>query len=467
MILKINFQNVTQQLGNTTMFIIIALLISTATNAQVKIAVLDFKAGVGVGQDDVDGISAIFGTYFINPQKFTLVERTQVDRVIVEQGFQYSSLTNQQMVRIGQVLNISKMVVGNVNIVSGQYNVDVRVVNVESGAVEATDGATWARGTSYRELMKNLASRLMSKMDYQASSITQNQTSLYKPNSVITLLGYLNVYPDDIGEFSSIPTNIIINMNKQELHGYDNWRLPTQEELDLMRANSSKLGMKNGDYMISTGSTGNVRLVTSGKSIAEKNKLMQQEITEELLIECGFRFSEKNYEMCSIEGERGGCKVESFIGAESKNDEYANTSFKINQSKIFGGECKNGYLNGLVFMTIDGERKLGKENILAYFIHGRIVYPVLKTYVDKTDQIFIGINEGNSSYGCVSVGNSLSWNFADTRSMCKNMKDIYGENIFSLRWMDNFKNGNIDLKELEKQFRNFIVSDKKISWELD
>jgi len=48
-----------------------------AVNAQMKIAVLDFRAGAGVGRDDVDGISAIFETYF-NPQGFILVERTQI-----------------------------------------------------------------------------------------------------------------------------------------------------------------------------------------------------------------------------------------------------------------------------------------------------------------------------------------------------------------------------------------------------
>jgi hypothetical protein len=148
----------------SVLLIAAAMLMAGAANAQMKVAVLDFKAGVGVAQGDVNGISSIFGTYFINPQKFTLVERTQIDKAIAEQGFQYSALTNQQMVKIGQILNIRKIVVGDVNIVSGQYNVDVRVVNVETEAVDATEGATWAQGTSYRELMKGLATRLMGKI---------------------------------------------------------------------------------------------------------------------------------------------------------------------------------------------------------------------------------------------------------------------------------------------------------------
>ena len=69
-----------------------------------RCAVLEFKAGVGVSQSDVDGISAIFITYF-RPAGYTMVERTQIDKVIEEQGFQRSHMTQSQMVRVGQILN--------------------------------------------------------------------------------------------------------------------------------------------------------------------------------------------------------------------------------------------------------------------------------------------------------------------------------------------------------------------------
>ncbi len=136
------------------------LLCSLSMNAQ-RIAVIDFNAGVGISQADVDGISAIFNTYF-SPAGYTLVERSRIDRVIDEQQFQRGRLTEQQMVKIGQILNISQIVVGDVNIVMNQYNVDVRVLNVQSGTIAAKDGATWTPGSSYRNMMSQLASRLAS-----------------------------------------------------------------------------------------------------------------------------------------------------------------------------------------------------------------------------------------------------------------------------------------------------------------
>ena len=123
-----------------------------------RAAVMEFKAGSGISQADVDGISGIFTTYF-RPAGYTMIERTQIDRIIEEQRLQRSAMTESQMVRVGQLLNLSKIVIGDVNIVMGQYNIDVRVINVESGTIAATEGATFA-GSSYREVMKNLAQKL-------------------------------------------------------------------------------------------------------------------------------------------------------------------------------------------------------------------------------------------------------------------------------------------------------------------
>lgn len=210
------------------------------TNAQMKIGVINFKARAGVSSNDVDGVSSIFGTYFINPQKFTLVERSQIDNVINEQGFQYSSLTENQAVKLGEILNLSKIVIGDVSIIGGQYNVDVRIVNVQTGAVEATDGATWTGGTSYRELMKNLAFRLMAKIDYtQLIQPTINKQAV--DNRVITLLGYLKIYPEDLGQFTEYPASMINALNNNNSYGINNWRLPTIEELRLIRENMNKI----------------------------------------------------------------------------------------------------------------------------------------------------------------------------------------------------------------------------------
>ena len=245
--------------------VLISLLCSTVF-AQ-RIAVIDFNAGAGISQAEVDGISAIFNTYF-SPQGYTLVERMRIDRVIDEQQFQRGKLTEQQMVRIGQILNISQIVVGDVNIIMNQYNIDVRVLNVQSGTIAAKDGATWSQGSSYRTMMQQLATRLASQIAIKPNTVvSSSQTNISGQKEVIVLYNYLKVYPKDLVEFYSYPQRVEEQINKKADYGYDKWRLPTKEEMQLIQANKGEIGgLTSANYMTSNTryTKGTVRLVTDG-----------------------------------------------------------------------------------------------------------------------------------------------------------------------------------------------------------
>lgn len=216
----------------------VALMVMATVSAQ-RVAVLDFNAGTGVSQADVDGISAIFNTYF-SPKGYTLVERTRIDRVIDEQDFQRSKMTQSQMVRVGELLNVSKVVIGDVNLVMGQYNIDVRVVNVESGTISATDGATWSPGSSYRTMMSGLASRLANQIAItptsQSTSYATSKT--YKVGDIIEVNGKKGVVfvvssDGKHGRVVSIDDiegtwDEAIEWGKSYSQG---WRLPNRDEL--------------------------------------------------------------------------------------------------------------------------------------------------------------------------------------------------------------------------------------------
>ena len=254
-------------------------LLAMSAMAQ-RAAVMEFKAGVGISQADVDGISGIFTTYF-RPAGYTMIERTQIDRIIEEQRMQRSAMTESQMVRVGQLLNLSKIVIGDVNVVMGQYNVDVRVINVESGTIAATEGATFA-GSSYREVMKNLAQKLAGQIAISAGPTVTAQPTPSSPTpktrtKVETVYGYLHVFPNELGVFQSIPINVISNINNQGMHGYDEWRVPTNEELSLLRANGY---LSSAQYMTKENASGMVLLVTTGKSVAEKEAIKAEQVRQ-------------------------------------------------------------------------------------------------------------------------------------------------------------------------------------------
>lgn len=251
-------------------------LLAMSAMAQ-RAAVMEFKAGVGISQTDVDGLAGIFTTYF-RPAGYTMVERIQINNIIDEQQMQRSSLTEDQMVRIGELLNLSKIVIGDVNIVMGQYNVDVRVINVEGGTIAATEGATFD-GSSYREGMKNLAQKLAAQIAISAGPTVGSQPTPPSPTpktrtKVKTVYGYLHVFPNELGIFQGHPNSVIANINNQGMHGYDEWRVPTNEELSLLRANNY---LSNAQYMTQEYKSGMVLLVTTGKSVAEKEAIKAEQ----------------------------------------------------------------------------------------------------------------------------------------------------------------------------------------------
>lgn len=210
----------------------------SATGYAQRIAVVDFNAGVGISQQDVDGISAIFGTYF-SPNGYTFVERTSIDRVIDEQQFQRGKLTEQQMVKLGKILNVSKIVIGDVNIVSGEYNIDVRVVNVETGTVVAKEGGTWYQGDTYRELMAGIATRLANQIAINPQPAVVQQTlkigDIYEVDGKVGIVWALS----NDGKHGRI---LSLEQTKgswdyarkwcSELG--EGWRLPTRQELTML-----------------------------------------------------------------------------------------------------------------------------------------------------------------------------------------------------------------------------------------
>lgn len=76
-------------------------------------------------------------------------------------------------------------------------------------------------------------------------SESQNNNSSNSSNSnddVVILLGYLYVYPEDLGQLTYNEAMLICgNINAAKSYGYNDWRLPTLEELKMIMNNKSKL----------------------------------------------------------------------------------------------------------------------------------------------------------------------------------------------------------------------------------
>lgn len=235
-------------------YIQFAFLLFVAWNApaqnRLRIAILDLDAGVNRTQQQVNGLADMLSVELFNSGCFTIVERSKVEKVIREQHFQMSDLTDAQRQKIGGILKVDAVVTGTINFIPrdtrygsdhsskydvGEYNVDIRLVSVNTGEWLSVAGGE-QKGCTERELMRRVAMQLADNLELPNQNVAV-------ASSPYLLYDYLYVYPEDLGVFTSAPTSLIKATNKNSAYGYNDWRLPTQEELDALNSNRKALRM--------------------------------------------------------------------------------------------------------------------------------------------------------------------------------------------------------------------------------
>jgi TolB-like protein len=105
----------------------------------VSIAVSDLAAQ-GVKESEAAVISEQIRVEFMKSQRIRLIERSQMQEILKEQGFQQTGCTNDACaVEIGQLLGVKNIVIGSVGM-AGSYTVlAVRVLDVATGVVVANE----------------------------------------------------------------------------------------------------------------------------------------------------------------------------------------------------------------------------------------------------------------------------------------------------------------------------------------
>ncbi|MDD5674053.1 MAG: CsgG/HfaB family protein [Chitinivibrionales bacterium] len=114
---------------------ICGLAYSQQTKA-INIAVLELD-GNGIAAGDLGGLSNRLRMELVNTGKFSVIERSKMEEILKEQGFQQTGCTNTECaVQIGQLIGVRKIVVGSIDKVAELYSVNIRMVDVATGKIE-------------------------------------------------------------------------------------------------------------------------------------------------------------------------------------------------------------------------------------------------------------------------------------------------------------------------------------------
>jgi len=131
-----------------------------ADETKPTIAVLDLKA-IEISRSDAIFMSSFLTQDLTRTGKFRVTDRVNIDKILIEQGFQQTGCTESECaVEIGKILNIKYAVVGNIGWLANKYMVAINIIDVETGEVVfATDF-----GVVKRDDIRNISRMLTKKI---------------------------------------------------------------------------------------------------------------------------------------------------------------------------------------------------------------------------------------------------------------------------------------------------------------
>jgi TolB-like protein len=108
---------------------------TTEQRPRPRVAVLEFER-LGVNEAEGASITDRLRTDLVNLRRFTVLDRAQTEQVLKEMAFQQQGITDaQQAVRIGKLLNVEFIVTGRATRLSGAYQVNAQMIQVETAEV--------------------------------------------------------------------------------------------------------------------------------------------------------------------------------------------------------------------------------------------------------------------------------------------------------------------------------------------
>ncbi|MDA3792948.1 MAG: hypothetical protein PF545_04735 [Elusimicrobia bacterium] len=132
---------------------IIFLTSGIESRASESIAVLDFK-GKSVSSMEASVVTDFLRTALVNSRYFTVTERGNMEAILVEQGFQQTGCTTQECaVKVGNLLNVSKIVIGKVSKLGEKYYVTANLVDIATGQIVISERV---RSETKDELVDNM-----------------------------------------------------------------------------------------------------------------------------------------------------------------------------------------------------------------------------------------------------------------------------------------------------------------------
>lgn len=148
-------------------FTILATGLARAEEERINLAVAEFE-GKNVSAADASVISDFLRTDLVKMDVFNVLEREKMAFILAEQQFQMSGCTDREcVVDMGRLLNVEKVISGNLTKLEDIYYITASVIDIESGKIVVSERAECPKAEEIvkkvEELARAIATRLVQK----------------------------------------------------------------------------------------------------------------------------------------------------------------------------------------------------------------------------------------------------------------------------------------------------------------
>ena len=128
-----------------------------------KVAVLDVVSRVQGEEIDTATLTEMLQVALVDRDEFRIVERSLLDKIVKEQEFEVSAITEGQAAKIGELAGADKVMLVSLAKFADKYIVIVKGIDVKTGIVDLSDQVLSYSVSGFIDVFPVLADRLVRK----------------------------------------------------------------------------------------------------------------------------------------------------------------------------------------------------------------------------------------------------------------------------------------------------------------
>ncbi len=161
-----------------------------------RLAILDFKV-IGNNEEIKNfewlelGFAESLSDAFSRIPEFSIIERSQITRIFNEQKFQKENFIDSiSAVKMGKLLGVKSVLIGSCQIYTGHMMINMRIVNVETGEIQAVSSPLIGPIQNVLNLQKQMCIAVMEKYGIINTPKKNDEVSIVTSSSTKNFLAY-------------------------------------------------------------------------------------------------------------------------------------------------------------------------------------------------------------------------------------------------------------------------------------